>query len=46
MKALRFVLALVALVATTACSGDLTGPGTPTEAEAPPPPPPVIGSPG
>ena len=46
MKAMRFVLALAALVATTACSGDLMGPGTPSQSQTPPPPPPVIGSPG
>ena len=45
MKALRLVLALAALLGASACSGDLTGPGTGSDAVSPPPPP-VIGSPG
>ena len=44
MKAFRLVLALVALLGATACSGDLTGPGTAGVMNRPPPP--VIGSPG
>ena len=43
MKAFRLVLALVAVMAATACSGDLTGPGTASDLETPPPPPPPWG---
>ena len=43
MKAIRLVLALAAVMATTACSGDLMGPGTSSGMETPPPPPPPWG---
>lgn len=42
MKAFRFVLALATLLAATACSSDVTGPGTANGMEKTP----VIGSPG
>jgi hypothetical protein len=38
MKAFRLVLALAAILTATACSGDLTGPGTTSETTPPPPP--------
>jgi hypothetical protein len=47
MKTFRLALALAVLLGASACSGDLTGPGTASDLESPPPPPPpVIGSPG